>query len=323
MFRTPTGLSGRRRRCVWRWLALAALAVSAELGVGAEAQRQWIVAFANVTEEPGVTVEGTGFTGAEIRESFKLAARQFPIDLVLYDNQRDDKKAAANAEAAIGRKVDLYIQYHHGPRANAAIAQKLKAAGIPMLAINEAVPGAPLYTIDNAAAGRMAGEALAQFAGRTWANQPTVAVVIGRIAATSEGVPERVQGVTEALRTRLPAARVTTLDTQGNPAQVGPLLGGFFAGQPGKKVLVAATDDATALAAKAAVESAGRTRDTVIVGQGVDRNIHGGANDRKELDPSNRGSIVLGSVAFYLDRLGYEVLPLAVDRKSTRLNSSH
>jgi ribose transport system substrate-binding protein len=312
MSTTPTGLSGRRRRRVRRWLAVVLLLAALAASAAAEAQRQWVVAFANVTEEPGVTVEGTGFTGAEIRESFKLAARQFPIDLVLYDNQRNDAKAVANAEAAIGRKVDLYIAYHRGPAANATIAQKLKAAGIPVLAINEPVPGAPLYTLDNAAAGRLAGEALAQFAGRTWANQPTVAVVIGRIAAASERVPERVQGVTDALRARLPAARLTTLDTQGNPAQVASLLGAFLAAQPGKKVLVAATDDATALAAKSAIESAGRTRDAVIVGQGVDRNIHGGANDRKELDPSNRASIVLGSVAFYLDRMGYEVLPLAV-----------
>ena len=33
-------------------------------------------------------VEGTGFTGAEIRQSFVLAARTLPIDLVFYDNQR-------------------------------------------------------------------------------------------------------------------------------------------------------------------------------------------------------------------------------------------
>ena len=44
----------------------------------------------------------------------------------------------------------------------------------------------------------------------------------------------------------------------------------------------------------------------------MDRTIHGGMNDRKEIDPANRGSIVIGSVAFYLDRLGYEVLPLAM-----------
>ena len=276
-----------------------------------EAQRRWVVAFANATEEPGVTLEGTGFTGAEIRESFNLASRPYPIDLVFYDNQRDDARAIANAEAAIARKVDLYIQYHRGAAANATIAAKLKAAGIPVLAVNYPVPGAPLYSIDNAAAGRLAGEALAQFATRTWAGQPMVAVVIGRVSDTADRVPERIQGVTEVLRQRLPAARLTTLDTQGNPAQVATLLGGFIAGQPSRKILIATTDDVTALAAKSAVESAGRVRDTAIVSHGVDRSIHGGANDRKELDPSNRGSIVIGSVAFYLDRVGYDVLPLA------------
>ena len=275
------------------------------------AQRRWVVAFANATEQPGVTLEGTGFTGAEVRGSFDLAVRQYPFDLVFYDNQRDDARAVANAEAAIARKVDLYIQYHRGAAANATVAGKLKAAGIPVLAVNYPVPGAPLFSVDNIAAGRLAGEALAEFAARSWAGQAMVAVVIGRVSDAADRVPERVQGVTDTLRKRLPAARITPLDTQGNPAQVAALLGGFLAGQASRKILIAATDDATALAAKSAVEAAGRQRDSAIVSHGVDRSIHGGANDRKEIDPSNRTSIVVGSVAFYLDRLGYEALPLA------------
>ena len=291
---------------------VVAVLLAAGIGPPASGQRRWVVAFANITEEPGVTLEGTGFTGAEIRESFNLAARPLPIDLVFYDNHRDDAHAVANAEAAIARKVDLYVQYHHGAAANATVGQKLRAAGIPVLAVNDPVPGAPLLALDNRAAGRLAGEALAQFATRSWAGQPTVAVVIGRISAAAERVPERVRGVTETLRERLPAAKLSTLDTQGNIAQVAPLLGAFLAANPSRKVLIAATDDATALAAKAAVETAGRVRDTAIVGHGVDRTIHGGMNDRKEIDPANRSSIVIGSVAFYLDRLGYDVLPLAM-----------
>ena len=289
---------------------LAALVLGAGLGP-AVAQRQYVVAFANLTEEPGVTVEGTGFTGREIRESFVLAARTHPIEMVFYDNQRDDARAMQNAEAAIARKVDLYIQYHRGA-ANAAIGEKLKAAGIRVLAVNDPVPGAPLYTVDNLAAGRIAGEALAQFALRSWRGQSTAAAVVGNLSATADRVPERGQGVTAALRQRLPAVRVTDVDTKGNPAQVGPQVAKFLAAHPGGKLLFAATDDATALAVKSAVESAGRVPDTAIVSHGVDRTIHGGMNDRKEIDPANRGSIVIGSVAFYLDRLGYEVLPLAM-----------
>jgi ribose transport system substrate-binding protein len=78
------------------------------------------------------------------------------------------------------------------------------------------------------------------------------------------------------------------------------------------KLLVAALDDATALAAKAAVEAVGRTADTVIVSHGCDRSMHGGSNDKKEIDPQNRGSIVLGSVAYFFDRYGYDLLPLAL-----------
>jgi ribose transport system substrate-binding protein len=55
-----------------------------------------------------------------------------------------------------------------------------------------------------------------------------------------------------------------------------------------------------------------RQSDCIIVSQGLDRNIHGSASEKKEIDPNNRSSVVLGSVAYYMDRYGYEVLPLAL-----------
>jgi len=306
---TPALREGRRRFCLSLLGGAAAVALP-RLAGGQE--RRYTIAFANLTEEPGVTIEGTGFTGPEVRASFVLAARKLPIDLVLYDNQRDPKRALANAEDAIARKVDLFVEYFADPDANAAMAARLKAARIPILALNHGVPGAPLYTIDNEAAGRIAGEALGQFATRGWRGQPTVAAIVGPVDAKADRVPERVQGVMEGLRARLPAVKPVTLDTQGNPARVGALLGKFVAAHPGTKVLVAATDDSTALAAKSALEVAGRASDAAIVSHGVDRNIHGGINDKKEIDPNNRASIVIGSVAFYLDRCGYDVLPLAL-----------
>jgi hypothetical protein len=33
---------------------------------------------------------------------------------------------------------------------------------------------------------------------------------------------------------------------------------------------------------------------------------------KEEIDPNNRGSVVLGSLAYYVDRYGYDVLPLAL-----------
>ncbi len=137
-------------------------------------------------------------------------------------------------------------------------------------------------------------------------------MLLGHLGDQASRIPERAGGVTEGLKRHLPAIRVTPLDTQGNPAQVGPLLGKLLAAQPTVKLLVAAMDDTTALLAKAALEAAGRVPDAAIVSHGADRSMHGGVNDRKEIDPTNRGSIVIGSVAFYLDRYGYEILPLAL-----------
>jgi len=274
-------------------------------------ERRYTVAFANLTEEPGATLEGTGFTGREVRESFALAARRYPIDLVFYDNHRDPQKALANVEDAARRKVDLYIQYLDDPATNVKVGQSLRAAGIKVLAINTPVPDAPLYTLDNRAAGRIAGEALSEYAARSWRGQPAIGIVIGNLRAGEYRIPDRAQGASEGLKRHLPALKITSLDTQGNPAQVGPLLGKVLTASPATKILVAAMDDASALAAKSTLESAGRLPDGAIVGQGVDRSVHGGMNDRKEIDPSNRGSIVIGSVAFYLDRYGYEVLPIA------------
>lgn len=283
----------------------------ATLRAGAE-DRRYTIAFANLTEEPGATLEGTGFTGRDVRDSFVLAARGLPVDLVFYDNRRDARTALDNAADAARRRVDLFVEYFNEPSANDAIARTLREARIPVLAVNYPVGGAPLYTADNAAAGRIGGEALGEFAARAWRGLNVLGVIVGPLSGRRERLADRVRGVMDGLRDRQSAIRIAQLDTQGNPATVATLLGKLAAAQPTTKLVIAALDDTTALAAKSALEAAGRAGDAAIVGFGCDRSIHGGASDRKEIDPSNRGSIVLGSVAFYLDRYGYDVLPLAL-----------
>ena len=136
--------------------------------------------------------------------------------------------------------------------------------------------------------------------------------IAGDLGDTATYLSQRVQGITEGLRKHLSDVALTQLDTSGNAVKLEVPLGKFLASQTRRKVLVATLDDPTALAAKGAIERASRMGDCVIVGQGVDKSIHGGANDKKEIDPNNRGSIILGSVAYYVDRYGYEVLPLAM-----------
>jgi ribose transport system substrate-binding protein len=295
-----------------RHFLLASLAMISSTRVASAEPRRFRVAFANLNEEPGTRIDGLGFTGSEIRRSFELASRSLPIDMIYYDNGGDGDKALGNAKDAVASKVDLLIEYNSDARANAEIGRVLETARIPLLAVNYSVPGAPLYTADNTGAGRIAGQALGKFAKENWSDQTLVAAILGDVSDPSAAVTARIQGVTEGLRQELPDLSLVRLDSAGHSVRAGGVLSKFLTAQTRRKVLVATLDDASALAAKSAVEAAGRISDCVIVSQGADRSIHGGASEKKEIDPANRGSLVLGSVAYYFDRYGYEILPIAL-----------
>jgi ribose transport system substrate-binding protein len=274
--------------------------------------RRFKIALANLDETPGVTLEGLGFTGSDVRRSFELAARTRPVDMLYFDNAADPARAIGNAEAAIAAKIDLLIEYNADADANAEIARRLADAGIPALALVDALPGAPLYGPDNRAAGQIAGRALVAFARENWPGEQVLAVLIGDLAAPGADIKDRVQGITEGVHESLPTLQLAALDTGGQSGRADALLTKFLWTQPGQRLLIATLDDLAAVYATRAIEMNRRQGDCVIVSQGLDPNIHGGVSEKKELDPNNRSSVVLGSVAYFMDRYGYDVLPLAL-----------
>jgi ribose transport system substrate-binding protein len=282
------------------------------LGSARAETRRYRIAFANLDETAGVTLEGLGFTGVDVRRGFELAARTLPVDMLYFDNAGDPERAIANAEAAIAARVDLLIEYNADADANAKIAGSLAAANIPAIALVDPLPGVPLYGPDNRAAGRIAGRALGAFAQENWADQQVLGVMIGDLADAGDAVGERVQGINEGVHETLPDLTFASLDTGGQPVRADALLTKFLLTQRGQRMLIATLDDLSAVYARNAIEMNRRQSDCIIVSQGLDRNIHGGTSEKKELDPNNRGSVVLGSVAYYMDRYGYDVLPLAL-----------
>jgi ABC-type sugar transport system substrate-binding protein len=232
--------------------------------------------------------------------------------MLYFDNSGVPARAVMNAEAAIAAKVDLLIEYSADADANAEIARRLAVAAIPVLALVDPVPGAPFYGPDNRAAGRIAGRALGAFALENWPNEQVLGVLIGDLADPGPAISARVQGITEGIQESLPTLKLAPLDTGGQPVRADALLAKFLQAQRGQRLLIATLDDLAAVYAKNAIEMNRRQSDCVIVSQGLDRNIHGGASEKKEIDPNNRGSVVLGSVAYYMDRYGYDVLPLAL-----------
>src|SRR5438477_8850901 len=187
-------------RPVLRRRAFLAALLACGVGPSRAEARHFRIALANVDETPGVTLEGLGFTGSDLRRSFELAARTLPVDMLYFDNAGDPGRAVANAEAAIAARVDLLIEYSADAEANAEIARRLAAAAIPALALVDPLPGAPLYGPDNRAAGRIAGRALGAFARESWPDEAVLGVLIGDLADSGPAVADRVQGITEGVQ---------------------------------------------------------------------------------------------------------------------------
>ena len=303
----PASSVGRRH-----FLAGAAIAPLRPAAARAAAP-PYRIALANINDAKDVRIEGLGFTGYDVRRSFELAARGKPLEIIYYDNGGDAETAVANAADAIGKKIDLLIEYNSQTDVNDDIARKAAAAGVLVLAIGYPVGDAPLYSADNLAAGQIAGRALTSFAKQNWPNETPVAVILDDVGDPIDAVARRIQGVTDTIRQGLPGAvEPMLLDTGGQPQRGDGLLAKFLQQNPRTRVLVAALDDPTAVWAKAAVDLTVRANDCVIVSQGLDHSIHGGVSEKKEIDPTNRASPVVGSVAYYMDRYGFEVLPLAL-----------
>jgi ribose transport system substrate-binding protein len=299
------------RRDLQRRSFLAGIVIASGAAARAKSNR-FRIALAIVDETTGTTLEGLGFTGSELRRSFELAARTLPVDMLYFDNAASPTRAVANAAAAIAASVDLVIEYNADPDANAEIARRLTAAAIPALALVHPLPGSPLYAPDNRAAGQIAGRALGVFAAENWPGETVQGVLIGDLADPGAAITERSAGIGGGIREVLPGLQLTPLDTGGHSVRADALLAKFLQTMRGKRLLIATLDDLSALSAKNAIEMNRRQGDCVIVSQGLDRNIHGGASEKKEIDPTNRGSVVLGSVAYFMDRYGYDVLPLAL-----------
>ena len=90
-----------------------------------------------------------------------------------------------------------------------------------------------------------------------------------------------------------------------------PVLTKFLLTQTKRKGPVGALDDASALAARTSIELADASATASSSARvSTERSMAARATERNSIQQC--GSIVLGSVANYMDRYGYDVLPLAL-----------
>ena len=139
----------------------------------------------------------------EVEESLRKAAVSAGIDLLVLDNRYDATTALRNAEEFVRQKVDLIIEFQIDQQAAPVIADKIQAAGIPLIAVDIPHPHATFLGVDNYRVGYEAGRYLAAYAKSAWAGK--VSWVLGLdLEEAGPLVQSRTTGAYAAVRAALP-----------------------------------------------------------------------------------------------------------------------
>jgi ribose transport system substrate-binding protein len=247
------------------------------------------------------------FTGI-VTDSLLSAASAADIDLVVLNNQFSPRVALENANRFVAEKVDLVIDSQINVNVASQIGAMFLDVGIPFIAVDIPHPGCFYFGADNYKAGRIAGRHLARWALRNWQGEVAQVIYLG-VDAAGPLLNSRLTGMSDGLIEFMPEIRNAPschYDTKGGQfAFTLDTIRKHLRRRKGKRVLVAAVNDSTALGALQAFRDMCLESECAIVGQ--DASIEA----RQELRrPFTR---LIGSVAYFPETYGKQLIKLAME----------
>lgn len=205
-----------------------------------------------------------------VAASLQIAADQAGVDLTILDNCYDGATAVKVAEQFIEKRVDLVIEFQIDQHVAPIIADKIAAAGIPMIALDIPHPHATYFGVDNYRVGVEAGELLADHATEHWKSK--VDWVLGLdLEEAGTLVQSRITGAFEGVRGKianLPVESFVRIDSRGMRERSRKAITDFLNRHPKDKyILIAAATDTAALGALDAARALKREKHILLVGQ--------------------------------------------------------
>ena len=266
------------------------------------------IAFANI-------VNGSGFCDsveASVIEHAMLAgfARE---DIIIVNNQYNAVIGLKNSDIVLAKRPDVFIEFQFDAKVNNIVARKFKRAGIPIVAIDVPVPGAPFMGADNFGAAYMGGKTMAEMIKSKLGGIDKVDKIIllqfptggSATMMRSEGF---VPALEEAFGVDVVASKLIKTDGgTGGTESAKKAMDDVLAANPDAKVWAGTAINHESIAGMiAAFEAAGRYDNSkvVFIGMGA------GPLGQSQI----RDNSVDGSVAFYPERYGQWAVPAAVAR---------
>ena len=253
------------------------------------------------------------FYRAVTRGLVESAARA-GVELVALDSQYSPEVALANAKRLLAENIDLAIEFQtYGPVAS-VISARGSSRKVPLIAVEIPHPNAIYFGVDNCQAGLTAGRYLARWAEQNWKGQVDEILLISSTMAGS--LPEaRLAGSLLGIHEVLPNstnAKVSTVDGNWRRDVSRDAVRCYLNTSTAKRILVSTINDPSAIGTLEAFKDAGRLQHCAIVGQ------NGSIEARLEMHrPHSR---LLGSVAYFPERYGEQLIALALDILTQRIS---
>ncbi len=279
---------------------LKAMVVDAMKATPPRNGKNYVIGFANL--QRGITF------CALVEQGIVAEAKAAGVDLDVVDNNLDGATALTNAESFINRNVDYVIEFQTDANFGATIMQKMKDAGIKVVAIDIPMPGATFFGVNNPRAGFMGGSYLAQAAIAKWGVDKVKAgyFLEGELPQSGPIPAMRTGGQVAGFLASVPGfdpSHVLKFDSKNTLeesfTQTNSLVGKIPAGVP---VMGTAINDQATTGILRAVKQAGRENDIMVVGLGAD-----------EKDTLAGEPAFVASVGSFPERYGNWLLPIALE----------
>ncbi|MEW5815213.1 MAG: sugar ABC transporter substrate-binding protein [Spirochaetota bacterium] len=228
-------------------------------------------------------------------------------DLIIMDNQYDSVIGLKNADIMLSKKPDFFIEFQADAKVNNIVTAKFTAAGIPLLAIDVPVPGAPFMGVNNWKVALMGGQYMAKLIKEQWGGWDKAdMVVLLQMPAGGDVTMLRSEGFAAALAEEFGPdveKKIVRADGgMGQSEQAKAAMDDVLAAHPkAKKIAVTSINEQTMAGAIAALQGAGRwnSDDIIIITLGVD-----------ELGQSQiRDGLSDAGIAFFPEHYGEYVVP--------------
>jgi ribose transport system substrate-binding protein len=265
--------------------------------------------FGPVSAKPyriGFASQGGSPFAQEVQRSIELACSRENLQLIQVDNRYSAREALRNADVLIKEHVDLVLEFQTYERVAPVVAAKFLEANTPVIAIEVPHPGATYFGANNYKAGLIAGRALGRWTREHW-NYRLDQVLLLELPIAGSLVELRITGFVDGLRSELPEignVPAIHLNGRGDFEQVLETMRQFLRRSRAKRTLIGTVNDVCALAALRAFEEVGASDKIAIASQNCIPEM------RNEL--RRPGTPLVGSVAYFPERYGEEIIPLAL-----------